>query len=94
MGFTHNDTHKKLAFEALQNGSFPLYTQAALCERWGVDRSRVRAWRRQFDDFPQPVEGIVLGGGPYFAAHEVEAFEQGKNFNPNRKQGNPNAPYF
>lgn len=67
----------------------PLYTTAELCRRWGLDRRNVSNWKRRFDDFPKPVEGIVLGAGPYYAACDVEKFEQGSNFNPNRRQGNP-----
>lgn len=60
---------------------FPLYTKQALVERWGVSRQTVDSWAARHTDFPKPIEGLVMGGGPYYPLYEVERYEKTRGLN-------------
>lgn len=62
---------------------FPFYTAAALAERWGVVPQYVTKRRNWHEDFPQPVEGIIKGGGPYYPLHEILRYEQTRGIKVN-----------
>ena len=39
---------------------FPLQTIQSMAERWGVSRQAVNNWATRHDDFPKPLEGVIV----------------------------------
>lgn len=39
---------------------FPLLTQQAMAERWGVSKQVVANWAQRRDDFPKELEGLIV----------------------------------
>lgn len=59
---------------------FPLHTVKSLSERWGVRQNVVVNWRSRLDDFPKPIEGLVVSSRQHYPLHEVERFERSETF--------------
>ncbi|AHJ88624.1 hypothetical protein GBK2_26 [Geobacillus phage GBK2] len=57
-------------------GILPLYTKKALAERWGVSKQVVQNWSMRDENFCKPIEGLVIGKGPYYPLCEVERYEK------------------
>lgn len=39
---------------------FPLLTQQAMAERWGVSKQVVANWAQRREDFPKELEGLIV----------------------------------
>jgi hypothetical protein len=70
--------NQKIIDLGLEWNIFPLFTKNELSERWGVSRYVVGMWSQRHADFPNAIEGIVKGGGPYYPFYEVEQYEKAR----------------